>query len=33
MLSEGIVASKCGPQARIEKRGYVTKTGPTEKFL
>ena len=31
MFSEVIVASKCGPLAKIEKQ--VIKTGPTEKFL
>ena len=29
-FSETIVASKCGPLAKI---GCVTKTGPTEKFI
>ena len=32
MLSAVIVASKCGPLARIENQ-TVIKTGPTEKFL
>ena len=28
-----IVASKCGPLARIEKQARVIKTGPTEIFF